>query len=41
MTSMNVAGTMGPLVTALIKTEAGLRTRLFIPDNHLITLFIT
>ena len=40
-TSMNVAGTMGPLVTAFIITEAGWRTSLFIPGNHLITLFIT
>ena len=41
MTSMNVAGTMGPLVTAFVITEAGWRTSLFIPGNHLITLFIT
>ena len=34
MTSMNVAGTMGPLVTAFVITEAGWRTSLFIPGNY-------
>ena len=33
---MNLAGTMGPLVTAFVITEAGWRTSPFIPGNHLI-----
>ena len=35
MTSMNVVGTTGTLVTAFVITEAGWRTRLFIPGKHL------